>query len=310
MSRFFQRWVAIVVACIFALTFSPVTVLAARAEQTPIEKITVAEQIVYGLEQTGSLVERTNKLEKDLFGLPGREALMAKVERIYNYVRETTASEPSLIYKMSALEWSLTQYVVKGAVKNRLESLEKTVAGTIGNGSIDSRINRLMTITFSGAKLQATLVALPKDTLIKIKTVTPLDSKKNKTGDPVEFTVAEDVYAAGSLVIAKGAIGRGKLTKVDQAQNFGRDAKMEVNFESVEALDMTMVATLLGEKAKKETESMAIAAGAGVAGMILLGPIGVVGAAFVHGKNITIPEGTMLYIQTQNDVELVGMVAK
>ena len=310
MSRFFQRWVAIVVACIFALTFSPVTVLAARAEQTPIEKITVAEQIVYGLEQTGSLVERTNKLEKDLFGLPGREALMAKVERIYNYVRETTASEPSLIYKMSALEWSLTQYVVKGAVKNRLESLEKTVAGTIGNGSIDSRISRLMTITFSGAKLQATLVALPKDTLIKIKTVTPLDSKKNKTGDPVEFTVAEDVYAAGSLVIAKGAIGRGKLTKVDQAQNFGRDAKMEVNFESVEALDMTMVATLLGEKAKKETESMAIAAGAGVAGMILLGPIGVVGAAFVHGKNITIPEGTMLYIQTQNDVELVGMVAK
>ena len=310
MSRFFQRWVAIVVACIFALTFSPVTVLAARAEQTPIEKITVAEQIVYGLEQTGSLVERTNKLEKDLFGLPGREALMAKVERIYNYVRETTVTEPSLIYKMSALEWSLTQYVVKGAVKNRLESLEKTVAGTIGNGSIDSRISRLMTITFSGAKLQATLVALPKDTLIKIKTVTPLDSKKNKTGDPVEFTVAEDVYAAGSLVIAKGAIGRGKLTKVDQAQNFGRDAKMEVNFESVEALDMTMVATLLGEKAKKETESMAIAAGAGVAGMILLCPIGVVGAAFVHGKNITIPEGTMLYIQTQNDVELVGMVAK
>ena len=44
--------------------------------------------------------------------------------------------------------------------------------------------------------------------------------------------------------------------------------------------------------------------------MILLGPIGVVGAAFVHGKNITIPEGTVLYIQTQNDVELVGMVAK
>jgi hypothetical protein len=85
---------------------------------------------------------------------------------------------------------------------------------------------------------------------------------------------------------------------------------MEVNFETVEALDMNPVATLLGEKAKKETESMAFAAGAGVAGMILLGPIGVVGAAFVHGKNISIPEGTLLYIQTQNDIELVGMVAK
>ena len=167
-----------------------------------------------------------------------------------------------------------------------------------------------MAITFTGGKLQAGQATLVKDTLIKIKTVTPLDSKKNKTGDPVEFAVAEDVYAAGMLVIAKGAVGRGKLTKVDQAQNFGRDAKMEVNFESVEALDMTLVSTLLGEKAKKETESMALAAGAGVAGMILLGPIGVVGAAFVHGKNISIPEGTLLYIQTQNDVDLIGMVAK
>ena len=310
MNTFLKRWIAIFVACAFSLTVSPSSLFAARAEQTPIEKITVAEQLVFGMEQTGSLVERTNKLEKELFGLPGREALMAKVERIYNYVRETNPSEPSLVYKMSALEWSLTQYVSKGAVKNRLEALEKTVAGTVGNGSIDSRITRLMTITFSGAKLQASLVNLPKDTLIKIKTVTPLDSKKNKTGDPVEFAVAEDVYTAGVLVIAKGAVGRGKLAKVDQAQNFGRDAKMEISFDTVEALDVTQVTTILGEKAKKETESMALAAGAGVAGMILLGPIGVVGAAFVHGKNITIPEGTMLYIQTQNDVELVGMVAK
>ena len=80
--------------------------------------------------------------------------------------------------------------------------------------------------------------------------------------------MAEDVYTAGVLVIAKGAVGRGKLAKVDQAQNFGRDAKMEISFETVEALDMTQVATMLGEKAKKETESMALAAGAGVAGMI------------------------------------------
>jgi hypothetical protein len=294
----------------FCLTLLPAPVFAARTEQTPLEKIAVAEQLVYGKEQTGSLVERTNKMEKDLFGAPGREALMAKVERIYLYVRETTTASPSLTYKMNALEWSLTQSVATGAVQPRLEMLEKTVSGTVGAGAIAARVSRLMTITFTGGKLQAGQATLVKDTLIKIKTVTPLDSKKNKTGEPIEFAVAEDVYAAGMLVIAKGAVGRGKLNKVDQAQNFGRDAKMEVNFETVEALDLTNVATMLGEKAKKETESMAFAAGAGVAGMILLGPIGVVGAAFVHGKNITIPADTMLYIQTQNDVELVGMVAK
>ena len=305
-----KKGITVFLLAAFCLTLLPATGFAARAEQTPLEKIAVAEQMVYGTEQTGSLVERTNKLEKDLFGLPGREALMAKVERIYVYVRETTPVSPSLSYKLNALEWSLTQSVARGAVQPRLEALEKTVSGTVGIGAIDARISRLMAITFSGAKLQAGSVTLVKDTLIKIKTVTPLDSKKNKTDDRIEFEVAEDVFAAGMLVLPKGAAGRGKLTKVDQAQNFGRDAKMEINFENVEAMDMTLVPTLLGEKAKKETESMAFAAGAGMAGMILLGPIGVVGAAFVHGKNISIPPGTLLYIQTQSDTELVGMIAK
>ena len=112
------------------------------------------------------------------------------------------------------------------------------------------------------------------------------------------------------MVLPKGAPGIGKLTKVEQAQNFGRDAKLEVNFEKVTALDLTLVPTVLGEKAKKETESTATAAGAGFAGMILLGPIGVVGAAFVHGKNITVPAGTTLFIQTQADAELTGLIAK
>lgn len=310
MNKILKKWISILALSAFSLTLLPSPVWALRAEQTPMERIAIAEQIVYGAEQAGSLVERTSKLEKDLFGLPGREALMAKVDRIYIYVRESSVNEPSLVYKLNALEWSLTQSVSKGSLQYRLESLEKTVAGVVGKGPLDARISRLMTITFSGAKLQTGQATLVKDSLIKIKTVTPLDSKKNRTGEPVEFVVAEDVYSAGLLVIAKGAVGRGKLSKVDPAQNFGRDAKIEIAFETVEALDMTLVATMLGEKAKKETESMAIAAGAGVAGMILLGPIGVVGAAFVHGKNITIPEGTLLYIQSQNDVELIGMAAK
>ena len=112
------------------------------------------------------------------------------------------------------------------------------------------------------------------------------------------------------LVIAKGAKGTGKIVKAEPAQNFGRDAKMEVSFDTVEAFDMTVISTVLGEKAKEETKSLAAAAGAGMVGLILLGPIGVVGAAFVHGKNITVQAGTLLYIQTQSDVELFGMTAK
>ena len=305
-----KKMLTLFLVAAFCVTMLPPPALAAQLEQTPLEKIGAVEKILYGAEQEGSLVERTNKLEKELFGLPGKEALMAKVERIYVYVRDSSASTPSLIFKMGALEWSLTQSVGKGPLKSRLDTLERTVSGVMGTGSIDSRVSRLMTITFSNARLQTGMVTLAKDTLVKIKLLTSLDSKKNKTGDIVEFEVAEDLYAGGMMVLPKGAPGIGKLTKVEQAQNFGRDAKLEVNFEKVTALDLTLVPTVLGEKAKKETESTATAAGAGFAGMILLGPIGVVGAAFVHGKNITVPAGTTLFIQTQADAELTGLIAK
>ena len=305
-----KKMLTLFLVAAFCVTMLPPPALAAQLEQTPLEKIGAVEKILYGAEQEGSLVERTNKLERELFGLPGKEALMAKVERIYVYVRDSSASTPSLVFKMGALEWSLTQSVGKGPLKSRLDTLERTVSGVMGTGSIDSRVSRLMTITFSNARLQTGMVTLPKDSLVKIKLVTPLDSKKNKTGDAVEFEVAEDLYAGGMMVLPKGAPGIGKLTKVEQAQNFGRDAKLEVNFEKVTALDLTLVPTILGEKAKKETESTATAAGAGFAGMILLGPIGVVGAAFVHGKNITVPAGTTLFIQTQADAELTGLIAK
>lgn len=305
-----KKILTVFVLAAFCLTLLPPPAFAARLEQTPLEKNTAVEKLLYGAEQEGSLIERTTKLEKDLFGLPGKEALMAKVERIYVYVRESSATTPSLAFKMSALEWSLTQSIVKGPLKNRLETLEKTVAGVTGNGPIDARVSRLMAITYSSAKLQTGAATVNKDTLIKIKMITPLDSKKNRVGDPVEFEVAEDIYAAGLLVLPKGSVGKGKLSKAEAAQNFGRDAKLEVNFESITAMDLTEVPTHLGEEAKKETLSLATAAGASMVGLILLGPIGLVGGVFVHGKNITVAPGTLLYIQTQNDADLVGMMVK
>jgi hypothetical protein len=44
--------------------------------------------------------------------------------------------------------------------------------------------------------------------------------------------------------------------------------------------------------------------------MVLLGPIGIIGGAFVHGKNIDLPEGTELYIQTKNDTTLYGLTVE
>ncbi|HAK74612.1 MAG TPA: hypothetical protein DCP36_15610, partial [Sporomusaceae bacterium] len=63
-------------------------------------------------------------------------------------------------------------------------------------------------------------------------------------------------------------------------------------------------------KAKEETKSLAKAAGATVAGLIVLGPVGVVGGAFIRGKDVTIPAGAELYIQTKTEASVYGLKVK
>ena len=51
----------------------------------------------------------------------------------------------------------------------------------------------------------------------------------------------------------------------------------------------------------------AMAAGASLAGIIILGPIGIIGGAFVKGKDIDLPAGTEMFIQTKADASLYGV---
>ncbi len=137
--------------------------------------------------------------------------------------------------------------------------------------------------------------------------MTPLSSKDSRSGDSFSYVVAEDVFDNGVLTIAKGALGQGRVKAVNQARNFGRDAKLELSFDRVEAVDGTVVDTLLGDKAKEKTDSVAKAAGASAAGMVILGPVGIIGGAFIHGSNVVMPADTELYIQTKTTVSFYGI---
>ena len=68
-----------------------------------------------------------------------------------------------------------------------------------------------------------------------------------------------------------------------------------------------MVDAYVGEEAKEEMKQYAMAAGASLAGILILGPIGVIGGAFVKGKDIDLPAGTEMYIETTADTTLYGV---
>lgn len=283
---------------------------ASAKEMTVLDKTAAVEKIIYGTEQTGSLVERTNKLEKDIYGSQTKDALISRMDRLYTYVKETSAASPSFISKLNAVEWTLTRAVTAQPAKTRIENMEHVLLGNTAAGSFDDRLTRLVKLAYVNGQIDVASTALGRDTLVKISMVSPLGSRTSRPGDSVAFQAADDVYVGGLLVIAKGAQGTGKVTKVEPSKNFGRDAQLQISFDSMDTIDGNTIDMILGDKAKEETKSLAKAAGASVAGMAILGPIGIVGGAFVHGQEITIPAGTEMYIQTKADTDVFGIQAK
>lgn len=301
-----RKWISGTLA---VLVLAATPVFAQNAELTIVDKTKAVEQVLYGTDQTGSLSERLTRLEKDIYGSESKEALMGKADKLYTYSKENTLTSPSLITRLNAVEWAISHTQTAAPAKQKLEQLEQLLIGAPAPGALDKRITKVSNIAFTQSP-EMSEVTLFQDTLVRIKMVTPLDTRQNREGDIFTFQASEDVYVNGALVIAKGAIGDGKILKVQQARNFGRDAKLDLSFDTLQAFDGTEVQTFLGDKAKEETKSLAKAAGATVAGLIVLGPVGVVGGAFIHGKDVTIPAGTELYIQTKTEASVYGLKVK
>ena len=303
----FRKIMSILVLTLFMCSNMGLVFAEAVPDVAVLDKVIVVEKFFEGAEQTGPLVERINKLEKDLWGKESTGSLVSRVDKLYTYCRTNFDDAPSFLIKMNAVEWSLTHMVTTQPVRGRMENLERVLLGNASAGPFDDRLNQLLKLAYANGKLATNYVTLPKDSLVKIKTVTALSTRTSRAGDTILFQVVDDIYVDGSLVIAKGAQGVGKVNKVEGARNFGRDAQMQIGFDSVDAMDGSLVRTVLGDKAKAENKSLATAAGASVAGMLILGPVGIVGGAFVHGKDVNIPAGTEVYVQVQDQVSLHGI---
>ncbi|GMB01281.1 hypothetical protein [Pelosinus sp. IPA-1] len=305
-----RKFISLTILTLFICSNMGLAFAKSVSEMTVLDKIVATEKFFYGAEMTGALVERMSKLEKDVLGKESKEALLNRADTLYSYSHDNFVDAPSFFIKLNAVEWSLTHAVTTGPAKGRIENLEHMLTGIPSAGSYDERLNKLLKLAYANGKVSITNAAVSKDSLLKIKLVTPLNTRTSRPGDVVVFQTADDIYIDGNLVIPKGAQGQGVVNKVEGARNFGRNAELQVTFDTIEAIDGTMINTILGEKAKEENKSLATAAGASIAGMAILGPIGIVGGAFVHGKEVEIPAGTEMYIQTKVETNVYGIQGK
>lgn len=145
----------------------------------------------------------------------------------------------------------------------------------------------------------ATLI--PKGTLVRLRLEQTLSTKTNKTGEMVKLSAVEAIKLGKTTVIKKGALAQAQLEKVRGPGRFGRNGSIRIRYLFVTSARGKQIPIVLGERSIKANQSMGLAAGASAAGYIILGPIGVVGGAFVKGRHIDIPAGTELMVEVEND---------
>lgn len=269
------------------------------------------DQVVYGEVKDGSLLDRISSVDNLIYGKGNMtgDGLDDRVSNAYlDVVNSGNDAAPSISARTNALEYYLTDEIKREALADRIGNLEKTVFGKEKTGAIDQRSAELEKAVYGDQHFEMKEVLLPEKTVFKIAINDKVSSKTNMVGDEVTFTVREDVKVGNNLVLPKGSQGSGVITKVSQPKSFGRSGKLDISFDQVFSLDDEPIPTVLGPEAKEKLKMEAAAVGASAVGALALGPIGLVGGFFVKGKDVEIPAGTELYIQTQSSVTTKGLV--
>ena len=145
---------------------------------------------------------------------------------------------------------------------------------------------------------------LQNGTAVKLKLTENLTSASAKAGQKVPFEVVEEVDVDGVPVIAKGAQAVGTVTTAEPKKTMGRGGKLDVNIDSVRMIDGENAALSATKQEKGGGHTGAMTAGI-VGTAIVFFPAAPL-LLFIHGKDITIPEGTEItaYVAGDNKLDM------
>ena len=294
------------IAVIVSLLMAVATPVWAEAG-TPLEGLRDLEVTLYGQVQEGALIERLARVEQDVFGEQKMGPILVRIENLNTYLMLGGGAVDSLQLKLNAIEWMVYQEIYVGEpLYTRLERLENAMYGSLQQGPVMQRADELLRMVWASDKLNVDVVTVPKETLVKIKLLTELDSAKSKVGDKVHYRVIEDVMIKDRLVILPGPKVLVPSRRLPRPNGWSRRSAVG-DFKSLPAIDGTRVSLVMEETATEKNKSLEMAAGAGMAGVILLGPIGLAGAYFIKGKDVVITKGTEFYVEVMRDARASGL---
>jgi hypothetical protein len=139
-------------------------------------------------------------------------------------------------------------------------------------------------------------------TPVKLRLSQTVSSADAKVGEEVPFEVVEEVKVDGVVVIPKGAPAIGTVTEAEPKRRMGRGGKLNVNISYVRLADQEKAQV----RAVKDTQGgghVGAMTGAIVATSIVFFPAAPL-FLFMHGKDITIPQGTEITSYVEGDMHL------
>lgn len=265
-----------------------------KIPQNWLKEIEVA---VVGEGSEDGLVNRLNALEERMTGKIRGGSLEERLAHIDGQLYTNQPYNICLLYKIQALDWNLRKSQSEGPIQTRLENLEKEVFGAVYSGPITTRVERLISQVFPGGVIKARWTNIPSGLLVKVRILDDLNSVKNKPGDRFRLMVADTVFEHRSILFPRGTIGYGVLGEITHPDNLGRDAQLRIDFGEIRAMDATPIRLIYGSKALKMARSRQLAFGASAAGMLALGPGGIILGLAIKGKETAIPAGTEFYLE-------------
>ena len=141
----------------------------------------------------------------------------------------------------------------------------------------------------------AQVLTLQDGTPVRLRLNRTVSSANAHVGETVDFEVTEPVINQNYVVIPKGAVALGRVTKVETKRRFARAGALELSIDSVRLSDgRTLPLRATAEKGEGDMS------GARVAATIAVSPV----LVWVKGKNVTFEKGTETTAYVSGDARI------
>jgi hypothetical protein len=132
---------------------------------------------------------------------------------------------------------------------------------------------------------------VPPRTPVTLQFMQNVSTKSARRGDRIALRVYDPVVDHGKTLIRKDAPALGVVTSVKRPGIFGKKGELKIRLDRVSDVHGHRVPL---ETYRSGDRFRALGPGASGAGLLILGPLGLVGGAFVKGKDVTISAGTRI----------------